>query len=385
MIKKSAFLALAIFLLLASVSPGLSLAQGNLKILESWTEAEFPSSLSFGISVSSNVNITDIRLHYTVDRVSFAQVTSEVFMEFTPDTEVTEKWSLDMRKIGGLPPSATIKYWWRAEDASGETIETAPLEVKFDDTRYQWRSLTDGRLTILWHEGDESFAQELMASAQEALSRLEQDTGAHLRRASRIYIYAGARELQGAMIFPQEWSGGVAFTGFGTIAIGIEPNNLAWGKKAMTHELTHLVIDQMTLNPYSDLPVWLDEGLAMYSEGLLEPQFAGFLAKAVIEDSLFSVRSLSSPFSAQAEKAILSYAQSYSLVEFLISTYGQGKMLELLLTFEEGSTYDDALGKVYGFDMDELDNQWQEYIREIFKGVTEEQASLEPAEAALVL
>jgi hypothetical protein len=164
------------------------------------------------------------------------------------------------------------------------------------------------------------------------------------------------------MVYPQEWTGGVAFTGYGIMAIGIAPSNIDWGKTAIVHELTHLVINQMTLNPYNSLPTWLNEGLAMYSEGLLGPEFTTYLSKAVAEDSLISVQSLSSPFSALAGEAYLSYAQSYSLVEFLISSYGRDKMLELLSTFKQGSGYDDALQRVYGFDMDGLDRLWRDYV-----------------------
>jgi len=118
----------------------------------------------------------------------------------------------------------------------------------------------------------------------------------------------------------------------------------------------------MTLNPYNELPTWLDEGLAMRTEGPLEPEYIAFLNKAIAEGSLISVRSLSSPFSAHAAQSALSYVQSYSLVDFLIGNYGQSKMLELLNTFREGSGYDAALEKVYGFDMDGLDALWQEHI-----------------------
>ncbi len=164
------------------------------------------------------------------------------------------------------------------------------------------------------------------------------------------------------MIFPQEWTGGVAFTRHGIITIGISLDNLAWGKTATVHEFTHLVIHQMTFNPYNDLPRWLDEGLSTYNEGVLDPGSASLLAKAIAENTLMTVRTLSSPFSTDPEKAILSYAQSYSLVEFLISNYGQAKMLELLNTFREGSSYNEALGRVYGFDMDGLNTLWRDYV-----------------------
>jgi hypothetical protein len=164
------------------------------------------------------------------------------------------------------------------------------------------------------------------------------------------------------MIYPQEWTGGVAFTRYGIMAIGIAPGNLDWGKRAIAHELTHLVIHQITLNPYIDLPVWLDEGLAMHTEGPLEAVFSDSLSGAIAGNRLISVQSLSSPFSAYAEESVLSYAQSYSLVDFLITNYGQGKMLELLNTFRQGSSYDGALEKVYGFDMDGLDALWRDYV-----------------------
>jgi hypothetical protein len=164
------------------------------------------------------------------------------------------------------------------------------------------------------------------------------------------------------MIHPQEWTGGVAYTRYGIIAIGIAPTNIGWGKRAIAHELAHLVVSQMTLNPYNELPTWLDEGLAMYAEGELESEFASSLEGAIDNDSLISVQSLCSPFSSFADRASLGYAQSYSLVEYLISSYGQGKMLELLNTFKEGSGYDAALEAVYGFDMDTMDSLWREYV-----------------------
>jgi hypothetical protein len=255
-----------------------------------------------------------------------------------------------------------VSYWWTLEDASGKAIQTEPTIFRLDDDRYPWRNLSEGLLTLHWYEGDESFAWELMNTAQQALVRLASYTGAELESPAEIYIYAKSEDLLGAMIFPQEWTGGVAYTRFGTIAIGIHPDSLDWGKRAMIHELTHLVIHQETFNPYNDLPTWLDEGLAMWAEGPLEPVFVNLLVNAVNEDRLITVRSLSSPFSAYAEESVLAYAQSFSIVDLLINNYGQGKMLELLSTFREGSGYDQALQKVYGLDMDGLNDLWFSFV-----------------------
>jgi hypothetical protein len=272
-----------------------------------------------------------------------------------------------MIKIGGLPSGTVIDYWWAVTDAAGYRVETVPLEVHFDDSRYSWSSLTEGDITLYWYQGDEPFIQEIMLTAQQALVRLAEETGAHLIRPIKVYIYASFQDLLGAMIFPAEWTGGVAYTGYGTIAIGISPASLEWGKRAIVHELAHLVTHQMTSNPYNSLPTWLSEGLAVYAEGEIETLYEGYLKLAIAQGTLISVPSLASPFSAYAAQSYLSYAQSYSLVDFLISSYGQNKMLELLNAFKQGSSYDGALLSVYSFDMVGLDARWRDYVTERYQ------------------
>jgi hypothetical protein len=366
-IKKIGIIALAVCLLLTILSPTLVQAQSGLVVTASSAKAEFPDRLNFSLSAQSDTDITDIRLCYTTDQIGFAKVISEAYIEFTPGPTVNVSWSLEMVRIGGLPPGTVVEYWWKIADGSGDRLETPPTQINFNDTRHDWLSLTEGKVNLYWYSGDEAFAQELMATAQAAIARLAADTGAELERPTRLYIYASSSDLQGAMIYPQEWTGGVAFTRYGTMAIGISPGNIGWGKRAIAHELTHLVIHQITLNPYNSLPVWLDEGLAMRSEGLLDPQFSTALAEAIASDSLISVQSLSSPFSAYSDEAVLSYAESHSLVEYLFASYGQGKMAQLLAIFREGSGYDDALETVYGFDMDGLDILWREYVADKYQ------------------
>jgi hypothetical protein len=232
-----------------------------------------------------------------------------------------------------------------------------------EDDRYDWHNIKQGNVTLYWYEGDAAFADELMDAVQAALSRLSLNTGAELEDPVRLYIYASAADLQGSMIFPQEWTGGVAFTQYGAIAIGIPPgaSGLEWGRRAIAHELTHLVVHQVTFNPYNALPTWLDEGLAMVAEGELESQFTDIFNEARNDSELISLRSLSSPFSAYTYQSLLSYAESHQVVAYLIGEFGRDKMLALLNTFARGSDYDEALVEVYGFDMDGLNAAWLAY------------------------
>lgn len=360
-VKIGLIISLTFILVGTLFSPGLVQASGALSITSHSAEVDFPARLVFDISARSDADINDVRLHYQVNRTEHARITSEVYIDFTPVKTVSLEWVWDMRKTGGLPPGSSLSYWWTVSDAGGNSAGTTPAELLISDDRFDWRSLTEGEITLFWYEGDESFSGELMTAAQDALARLDETSGAELENPVSIYIYANQEDLLGSMIFPQEWTGGVAFTRYGIIAIGIgtNPADMDWGKRAIAHELTHLVIHQVTLNPYNDLPVWLDEGLAMNAEGELQWYFISQLDNARNSGTLFSVRSLASPFSTDTDDSLLAYAQSYELVRYLIDEYGQEKMLELLNTFQQGAGYDEALNRVYGFDMDGLDALWR--------------------------
>ena len=360
MIKR---IALITSMLLWLLSPCLVAAETGITIVASDVEVNFPDQAVFTVEAESYVDIVDVRLYYQVDRMNYAEVVSEGWADFTPASKIEASWVWDMGN-GSLPPGAEVTYWWMVEDGEGNRVETSPKIMHFDDSRYTWQSLTStvpggGGMALFWYNGDDSFARELMDTCEEGLARLTQDIGTYPERPIKIYIYASTSDLRGAMVFSQEWTGGVAFTDFGIIAIRVPPSELEWGKRALVHELTHLVVRQATFSPYGQLPVWLDEGLATNNEGELDPAQRFYLEEAASDGELISVRSLCSPFSAYSEKAYLSYAESYSLVDYLLDNYGQEKMLHLLTLLKEGNTYDDALTEVYGFDIDGLDASWQ--------------------------
>lgn len=356
--KRLCLLIMAVFALIMAF-PAVGIAQDEIAVLSSSALVAFPFSITFNLEAESSAQIIDIDIEYRVERLSLVPVSCRVDADFTPGLKVEASWNWNMLETGGLPPGTQIEYWWIVEDASGRRIQTPPLTISFDDLRYHWKSLASTPITLYWYHGDQAFAQELMDAAQEALARLAEDTGVALERAVKLYVYASFDELRGALIYPYEWTGGVAFADYGTIAIGIAPDNLSWGKSAIRHELAHLVIHQAVFGPYGDLPRWLDEGLAVYAEGALQLGLLQQLDEAISRDELFSVRSLASSFPADPRQANLCYAQSYSLVAFLLSEYGKEKMLQLLDVFKEGSGYDHALIEVYGFDMDGLNELWR--------------------------
>lgn len=352
---------LLLSLLLLLVSLSVVLAQAPITV-SSQVEAQFPSAITFTLSATSQSPITSAVLRYRLERISCFEEIVDRHLNFTPSPEVQASWTLDMRKIGGLPTGARLRYQWLIEDADGNRLVTPEETLRFEDTRYPWRSLEQGMVTLRWYQGDEAFASRLMAAAQSALDRLSRDTGTRLEHPVELYIYESTAALRQARIFPQAWEGGVAFPSYGLVAIGIAQEQLAWGEEAVAHELAHLGVYQMSFNCYQDLPTWLNEGLAEYAEGDPTPDERSRLEQAIAASSIISVKSLSSSFPADPQQALLSYAESRSIVAFLIQDYGQDKLLELVDSLRRGHTYDQALLQTYGFDTQGLDAAWRDSI-----------------------
>jgi hypothetical protein len=353
--------------LIAFLIPVAAADNGTVSVTNSKVVMNFPTSLTFSAQIKSSATISDVRLRYQVDQASIAPVTAENFVPITPSSNVNASYLLDMRRFGGFPPGTNLHYWWAVKSAGSKFQESEPQSFSITDNRYTWKNLTQGLISISWYSGDSKFGQALMDTAQAALVQLARDTGATPKKTVNIFIYANSTDLQGSLIYPNEWTGGVSFFQYDVIAIGISTSNLTWGESAMTHELTHNIVGQLIFNPYSGLPVWLNEGLAMYSQGPLTAQFTVPLSQAIKNQKLITVRTISSPFSANGDKANLSYAESYTLVDYLQKTYGADKMQALLKLFSQGSTYDSAFKQVYGFDMNALNTSWQTWVSQNYK------------------
>ena len=350
-------------LLLASPMPVHT--QEALRVLDTHVTSDFPLSITFHVEAQGPADISDAEVRFRVERQSCAQGESSGFAEFDPSGNVATQWNWNMRKGGSLPPGAVVRYHWVLQDASGDVLETPEETYEVVDDRYTWQEIDQDPLTLYWYDSEPAFASPLMSAAQEALDRLEASAGTRPLRPVRLFIYGSSQDLQGALVYPQEWTGGVSFTGFNIVAIGITPASLAWGRRAIAHELTHVIVGQVTFNCFRDIPTWLSEGLATYNEDASgEPlsAYAGALKEAVAAGGLISVRGLSGGFPTAQEDALLAYGESFSLVQYLTEEYGPEKLGALLAMYRSGNTTDVALEQVYGFDQEGLEEEWRRHI-----------------------
>jgi len=255
----------------------------------------------------------------------------------------------------------TFTYWWVIEDQAGNRLKTEPTPYLYSDTRYDWQVLENDQVQLYWTEQDAAFGQEYFDRAVEAASDLSTEFGLETTSPVVIVIYNSHEEFMSVLQEASaEWTGAVNFGDSGMIVIGLGQES--WMLQVIPHELTHAVLHQITQPPFGEIPRWLHEGLAMRSEGGMGREERVTLDQAIEDDTLISLRVLNSPFPDERERAILSYAESNSLVEFIIEAYGPEKLGDLLAVFAVGAHYDDAMLEVFGVDMDGIEDQWRAYI-----------------------
>jgi hypothetical protein len=323
----------------------------------------FPETATFRATISSDTDIQSVVLEYGNEQQTCGEVIAKAFPQITPGKTVSVTWTWDMRQSGSLPPGSKLWWRWRITDVNGiETVSETKTTVWLDDV-HNWDSMNNGEyIRLHWYEGDTAFATTLAKAAYNGLLFNETQSGLKADAPIDIYIYAGTDDLKEAILYEPSWTGGQAFPEQNIVILGISENDLEWGEDAIVHELTHVLVGHLTFSCLGDVPTWLNEGLAVYSEGGLDEYSQRQLEDAIRDDTLLTVRSLSAGFSEVADKAYLSYSQSYSIVKYLIETHGQEKMTALLVALRDGNTVDDALADVYGFTIEGLEDAWRASI-----------------------
>jgi hypothetical protein len=348
-----------VILLLVHVRTLPARAQSTITVIENEQQHVFKGPMTFRLVAESGNPIHSVELFY---RVSGQTAAYKADVEVDPSVRIEVEHTEDMGADENYqPPMTTFTYWWVIEDEAGERLKTDPISFVYIDTRYTWQMLENDQVRLYWHDQDAEFGQDYFELATRAAAELNAEFGVQSTIPIAIVIYNSHQEFMSVLQEASaEWTGAVNFGKSGNIVIGL--GDESWMMGVIPHELTHAVLYQIVQPPFGDIPRWLHEGLAVRSEGGMGAEERVALASAIEDDALIPLRVLNSPFPDQRERAVLSYAESSSLVDFIIEEYGSQKLGELLSVFAQGAHYDDAMMQVFGVDMNGMEDLWRAHI-----------------------
>jgi len=236
----------------------------------------------------------------------------------------------------------------------------------------EWQ-VVKGKHFLVYHVTNSVFADKISSRAEEYYNGITADLGFEKfdnfwvwENRAKIYIYPSRDDFMSATGSP-DWAIGKTVTSRREIYTFSGDDSFA--ESVLPHEMTHLIFREFT-GFKEEIPLWLNEGLAQWEEQAKRTQ-AVKVAKRLITGNRYVP--LSSLMSVDVKKLVADgnagefYAQSASLVGFLIEKHGSERFRKMCGHLRDGKTMDDSLRFAYPDtirNIEELEKAWKSYVLE---------------------
>ncbi len=350
-------IAVALALVLASMAIGhIALAQSAIEVHSSTAQSDFPNGIRFQLDASASGGFDDIRLVY---QIAPDGVRATAVPQCTAGSNPTCHYQLSGSQQDIIIPGAEVTYFWRLT-AGGETRETEPQTVSYEDDRFDWKTITEKNMTVWYYSGSEDEARAVLEAGLESEQRASALLQTTVDIPVRIFYYRTAEEMGPAILGNNSENvvtlGEVVYSDAAMVAADASPKDIA------RHEVAHIV-QRAALKASYNPPDWVTEGMAVYMQSQPFRGQRGAVDSAIESGRVLSVRSMSSASSGGlAQNVELFYGESWSLVKFLIETYGDQKFADLYRAIDAGAGTAGALQQVYAFNEDGLENAWRDSV-----------------------
>lgn len=134
--------------------------------------------------------------------------------------------------------------------------------------------------------------------------------------------------------------------------------------ETLKHEVCHLLLHHHIRREH--LPRWLDEGLCQWvSDGMTELTVrtsADALQQAVLTGGVYGLADLSDAFPRSPREMALAYAESKSVVDYIIRRYGVAGLIGMVDLLKQGHDLPTALDRQFSISLDGLEKRWRRHL-----------------------
>jgi hypothetical protein len=340
----------------------------GITVVESRASHSFAQQITFTLQATSDAEIDRVYLSF---RAINGERTETLPMDVEPAREIDVNYVHDLRG-SSLPPFAAVVFWWHIEDAAGHSLTTDHYQFEYTDNRFQWEELSgpgpgpgNEGLTVHWIEGhgDLIFGQAALDVASISVAEVNAELHAPRPESIDVYVYDAEHNLDAAIALTgRKWVGGQAHPELGVVVVAIpyQDGYTSRMKRYIPHEITHLLVYQaVTPDGYRYVPEWLDEGLATANERLPTVEYTMALDDARAQGQLLPLEDLCVPFPPDFQTALLSYAQSGSVVQFIREQYGAKGVRDLLAAYRDGASCTVGIQEALNVSLRDLETEWQ--------------------------
>jgi hypothetical protein len=353
-------LLLVVFATLSALLPQPRPAAAAIEVRANAVANRFPDGLQFTLFTASDVNITDVRLRF---RILPFGVNATIRPNCTQGSTVNCTANVGSSRESYMVPGAGIVYYWEITDASGARLVTEEQRTTYEDERFEWQTIEDGNLSVHYYFGDVASAQSVLRAARETIDRFSKLEGTTVDFPVKIWVYRTAAEMAPAVASRRGQGPDTSIQTLGEVAAA----DTALVSRDQTfldvvrHEVAHIVTGRATRGHITEIPTWINEGLSTYSQKALLPSEEQALALAIQRNRVLPITSLNASARGSSNDVSVFYAQSGSIIAYLVNTYGDEKFAAFIKALANDTT-DKAMQAVYGFDQTGLESLWRKAV-----------------------
>jgi len=224
-----------------------------------------------------------------------------------------------------------------------------------------------GQWTLHGDRGQADVAQFVENLLPREQKELESKLGLAFRASGHVVLCGSAESFRRATPgVDHRHTLGVAFPAEATIFLNceaIERGFLQSVAITIRHELAHIIIGEAVRRGYRRVPVWFDEGVAVWASGKIPFYDTSDYDRAVAAGALLALAELADRFPSDPRERGIAYEQSESVVRHLVRTRGEGVIPAILQAAGRGVEFDQAFRSAVGKDVAALEREWLAAIR----------------------
>jgi hypothetical protein len=227
--------------------------------------------------------------------------------------------------------------------------------------------LENDRFVIRYTAGDEGLAAELVRDSLRIRERVIADIGVDFAEKTEIRLsptIEAFREAQPGGTWIPLWAVGVAYPEQNVIVL-LSPRAIKGSRmnvvEVFAHEFSHVALCRALTGV--KVPVWLNEGLAIYEAREWTFSRISVLTRASLTERLIPLPVLTLSFPAEEEPAELAYAESFMFISFLINKVGREAFHRLIRDYTRYGDLAGALRRGTGMNLADLEERWLVYLK----------------------
>ncbi len=351
--------------------PSQSEAQDTVTVNRQGVENQFPDGLRFYIEAESASDIEEIRVY--VRKLGQSSRTTYRTVEFEPGGAISGEALFQSKTSNEYIPTGTrLEYYFDIRTVDGEQLETEPETLVYLNTGLDWDVKSSGLINVYYYQYDqlsEVRAEAVLMVADETYQHMGPILGVELTEPMSIVVYSNYAHMREALRPSSRVAArhlrtlGQAFADERTLLVDGSSDPFVGDNTLTTtaHEFTHLLVADAAGSAYSQVHLWLNEGLAVYSERQPNNEYERYMEFAIENDRVPPLAGLRT-FAGTPQETLRAYGQGHAVASYMLTNYDQSLMAEIFAAIRTTHNFEKALIAAYGVTVPELDNEWRESV-----------------------